>query len=720
MSFTANDVNDWFSRVQFRDGPSGLVDAYVSLLNSGVLNASDVQSQILNDSYTQQYVNPIIALYQAAFNRIPDQAGQGFWVNQLALGNMTLPEISKSFAGSPEFLQRYGVDASAPISAAVIESFYSQILQRTPDVSGLTYWLNSGLTVAQVLDAFGRSMEFGVITQTAIAQYQQAQVQNTLPENSLSLWHFDPEPEPTPEPEPIPVPTPVPTPEPAPAPVPTTFSVTNDSGALVFGGTAVGEVTFTVASDGTAAFSRGGVVASPSIALVSIVSAPVAIKLSANVQDLLVADATAMTSIVNYDANGHIYSLRDSLNNLLAVAPLTVAYQLSDTVGGLGALTVAQAHVVESAVNADSYSYTITDSIAQADGLNFTTSFAHNLGVSLTASDGGQSVTGSSDGDRIAGGDGDDLLIGGNGNDTIEGGANSTTGDSIWVCAPDGVDAGIDTVIFNAVAGVSSDSSLVLRSKLEDIGSNDFIQINATEVSNFSVARDVSTDTTYYWVDLNNDGSPYGAGDIGAIVYGAMFTSFGSDDAARLGNARAHTIVNLSGTSGNDSLVGGVNADTMMGGDGADTILGGAGVDTYRYLNAAESTIIDVASPAAGFDTVSVTAGDIFDFASDVVTVRTAEYYVGNVPPANGSALLTQLNSYYQFAGPTAGVDAMYISIGNNVNGRFLVVDANSDNRITDNDLIIAINGIQNNKVVELTLIGGNVVMNQVDPPYDP
>lgn len=132
---------------------------------------------------------------------------------------------------------------------------------------------------------------------------------------------------------------------------------------------------------------------------------------------------------------------------------------------------------------------------------------------------------------------------------------------------------------------------------------------------------------------------------------------------------------------------------------------------TYKYAAASESTIINAASVATGFDTVSITSGDVFDFSADVTAVHLNEYYVGQVPQANGDALLTQLNSYYQSAGPSAGIDAMYISIGNNNKGRFLVVDVDNNNQITSDDLIIEIVGITNNKDIQLSLTGGYVVM---------
>ena len=74
-------------------------------------------------------------LYQAAFDRSPDSAGLGFWLQGLDAG-LPLRAMAQHFMDSPEFSQRYG----APDSASFVAQLYANVLQRAPDGSGLAYW----------------------------------------------------------------------------------------------------------------------------------------------------------------------------------------------------------------------------------------------------------------------------------------------------------------------------------------------------------------------------------------------------------------------------------------------------------------------------------------------------------------------------------------------------------------------------------------------------
>ncbi|RTZ43168.1 calcium-binding protein [Candidimonas sp. SYP-B2681] len=170
--------------------------------------------------------------------------------------------------------------------------------------------------------------------------------------------------------------------------------------------------------------------------------------------------------------------------------------------------------------------------------------------------------------------------------------------------------------------------------------------------------------------------------------------------------------VSIGGGRGADTLTGGSGNDTLKGGSGSDSLDGGAGNDVYKYEGVSDSTVVNTAAAATGFDTVTITSGDIFDLWLDITSVRTIEDYTGDVPDTNGDALLTQLDNYYQSGGPLGGIDAMYISIGNKAKGRFLVIDANDDNHITDADLIIEIVGTPN-LFKQLTLSEGNVVITE-------
>lgn len=97
-------------------------------------------------------------LYQAAFNRTPDQAGLNSWINQLDKGTSLLT-VANAFMGSPEFTSTYGSNLS---SSAFVNALYSNVLHRMSDASGNAYWLNvlnQGASREQVLASFSESLE---------------------------------------------------------------------------------------------------------------------------------------------------------------------------------------------------------------------------------------------------------------------------------------------------------------------------------------------------------------------------------------------------------------------------------------------------------------------------------------------------------------------------------------------------------------------------------
>ena len=106
-------------------------------------------------------VDPVIRLYQAAFNRHPDNAGMNYWVGQFTSGAMTLNQIANSFTVQPEFTADY---PSAMSNAQYVGALYNNVLNRPGDADGVNYWvnqLNTGvLTRAQVLYNFTESKEF--------------------------------------------------------------------------------------------------------------------------------------------------------------------------------------------------------------------------------------------------------------------------------------------------------------------------------------------------------------------------------------------------------------------------------------------------------------------------------------------------------------------------------------------------------------------------------
>ena len=97
-------------------------------------------------------------LYQAAFDRVPDLPGLGFWIKYMDLG-LSVNGAAEQFMASPEFKTMYqGTD-----DTAYITKLYSNVLHRAPEQSGLGFWINAlevlHTTRAEVLGFFSESPE---------------------------------------------------------------------------------------------------------------------------------------------------------------------------------------------------------------------------------------------------------------------------------------------------------------------------------------------------------------------------------------------------------------------------------------------------------------------------------------------------------------------------------------------------------------------------------
>ena len=96
-------------------------------------------------------------LYQAAFNRTPDQGGLGFQMKTLDNG-AALSQVAANFIASPEFQRTYG----ALNDSQFVTQLYQNVLHRGPDAGGLSFHtgnLGRGMARADVLVGFSESPE---------------------------------------------------------------------------------------------------------------------------------------------------------------------------------------------------------------------------------------------------------------------------------------------------------------------------------------------------------------------------------------------------------------------------------------------------------------------------------------------------------------------------------------------------------------------------------
>jgi hypothetical protein len=97
-------------------------------------------------------------LYQAAFDRMPDSAGLGYWIAAMDKG-ASLSSVASSFVHSAEFTALFG---TAPTHDALVTGFYHNVLHREPEQAGKDYWvhvLDGGADAAAVLASFSESPE---------------------------------------------------------------------------------------------------------------------------------------------------------------------------------------------------------------------------------------------------------------------------------------------------------------------------------------------------------------------------------------------------------------------------------------------------------------------------------------------------------------------------------------------------------------------------------
>ena len=81
----------------------------------------------------------IYRLYNAAFGRFPDIVGLNYWIEKNTTGIDSYRETAASFILSDEFITLYNMDSS---DSNYIKNLYKNILDRLPDNDGFNYWLN--------------------------------------------------------------------------------------------------------------------------------------------------------------------------------------------------------------------------------------------------------------------------------------------------------------------------------------------------------------------------------------------------------------------------------------------------------------------------------------------------------------------------------------------------------------------------------------------------
>ncbi|MBA2496766.1 MAG: DUF4214 domain-containing protein [Acidimicrobiia bacterium] len=120
-----------------RPPDAAALTAWSDLLLSGRQTPAALVAALLGSAESQRLVAPVARLYQAYFLRPPDPGGLDYWVGVMRSGS-SITRVSAAFAGSPEFISRYGALSHRDF----VDRIYRNVLGRAPDPGGLAYWVD--------------------------------------------------------------------------------------------------------------------------------------------------------------------------------------------------------------------------------------------------------------------------------------------------------------------------------------------------------------------------------------------------------------------------------------------------------------------------------------------------------------------------------------------------------------------------------------------------
>lgn len=131
-TFTFNNAGDHFSIV---DNAQTSDD---SLYEVEAVTFGDTTVSLNHIADLVNLEQSVTRLYNALLGRNPDNAGLNYWLSDIDFHNNSLQGASAGFAGSEEYLARFG----AQTNEAFINQLYNNILARDADQAGYDYWLN--------------------------------------------------------------------------------------------------------------------------------------------------------------------------------------------------------------------------------------------------------------------------------------------------------------------------------------------------------------------------------------------------------------------------------------------------------------------------------------------------------------------------------------------------------------------------------------------------
>lgn len=152
------------------DNPDGVTVNLDSFNDATIYASNNAADEINND----QRLADTIRIYQAAFNREPDEEGLKFWADLYIEGTIDFNRMAEDFVNSDEFKDDFdGLDIEA-----TVEKLYENVLGRESDPEGKAFWVKhleeGNVTLAETLQFFANSEENVENTQETVATFSQS------------------------------------------------------------------------------------------------------------------------------------------------------------------------------------------------------------------------------------------------------------------------------------------------------------------------------------------------------------------------------------------------------------------------------------------------------------------------------------------------------------------------------------------------------------------
>ena len=184
--FVMQQYRDFFAR----DADEGGLNWWSAEIDAGRKARGDLAMDFVYSTEYQNNVAPVVRLYFAYFDRLPDTGGLTYWVSEYVNGSKTLNEISDAFAGSTEFSTTYG----SLNNSEFVTLIYDNLFDRAPDQGGFDYWLGQldggFLTRGAAMVGYSESDEYKttLANRVSIVSYYYGMLRRSPDQGGFDYW----------------------------------------------------------------------------------------------------------------------------------------------------------------------------------------------------------------------------------------------------------------------------------------------------------------------------------------------------------------------------------------------------------------------------------------------------------------------------------------------------------------------------------------------------